>query len=155
GAQWFVENLALDGVPDADLSYLKSILQSTAGQPFSETNIAEDRDSILSYYYNNGYPDASFDWTQAAGSSPYRVNLTYTLKTGKRQYVRNILIHGLETTRPSLVESRIQLHPGDPISQSKIAESQQKLYDLGIFSKVQTAIQNPDGDEDNKYVIVD
>ncbi len=27
------------------------------------------------------------------------------------------------------------------------------LYDLGIFSQVDMAIQNPDGDEDNKYVV--
>ena len=30
---------------------------------------------------------------------------------------------------------------------------QRKLYDLGIFSQVDMAIQNPDGDEDNKYVV--
>jgi len=155
GSQWFVEKLAMEGVPESDLPYLKTVLQSTEGQPFSEANIAADRDSILSYYFNNGYPDAAFDWTQTAGSSEYRVNLTYTVRTGKREYVRSILVRGLETTRASLVDSRIQLHPGDPISQSKIAESQQKLYDLGIFSKVQTAIQNPDGEEDNKYVLFD
>ena len=64
-------------------------------------------------------------------------------------------MRGLETTRPSLVDSRILLKDGDPISQNRIAESQQKLYDLGIFSKVQTAIQNPGGDEDSKYVLFD
>ena len=54
----------------------------------------------------------------------------------------------------SLARSRILLRPGDAISQSRIAASQQKLYDLGIFSKVETAIQNPDGIEDSKYVLV-
>jgi len=43
--------------------------------------------------------------------------------------------------------------PGDPISQSRISQSQQKLYDLGIFAKVQTALQNPDGSEERKYVL--
>jgi outer membrane protein assembly complex protein YaeT len=155
GPRWLVEKLTIEGAPESDLSYLKSVLQSGDGQPFSEANIATDRDLILSYYYNNGYPDASFDWTQAPGSKDYRVKLTYTVKTGKQQYVRNVLVRGLETTRPSLVDSRITLRPGDPISQNKIAESQQKLYDLGIFSKVQTAIQNPDGDEDEKYILFD
>ena len=40
------------------------------GEPFSEANIAADRDTILSYYYNNGYPDATFDWTQTPGPLP-------------------------------------------------------------------------------------
>ena len=55
--------------------------------------------------------------------------------------------------KPSLADDRISLKPGDPLSQQSIAASQQKLYDLGIFSKVQTAIQNPGGDEDRKYVL--
>jgi outer membrane protein assembly complex protein YaeT len=155
GVQWFVDALTIEGVPEPDLPYLRTILQSTANQPFSESNIGADRDSILSYYYNNGYPDASFDWTQSPGSSQSRVNLTYQVHTGNRRYVRDVLVRGLRTTRPSLVDKRIPLRPGDPISQSKIAESQQKLYDLGVFSKVQTAIQNPDGDEDNKFVLYD
>ncbi len=67
--------------------------------------------------------------------------------------MRSVLVRGLDTTRPALVASRIPLAPGDPISQSQIAESQQKLDDLKIFSKVQTAIQNPDGEEDEKYVL--
>jgi outer membrane protein assembly complex protein YaeT len=152
GPQWFVAKLDFEGVPENDIKYFQSILQSSTDEPFSEANIAVDRDTILSYYYNNGYPDASFDWTQTPDGDR-RVDLKYKLKTGQRVYVRSVLLRGLQTTRPSLVDSKIKLAPGDPLSQQSIAESQQKLYDLGIFSKVQTAIQNPAGDEDQKYVL--
>jgi outer membrane protein assembly complex protein YaeT len=155
GPQWFVSKLELEGAPDSDLPYLHSVLQSIEGEPFSEANIAADRDSILSYYYNNGYSDAAFDWSQTPGPEPYRVNVRYIIHTGKREYTRAVLVRGLRTTRRSLVNRRIHLKPGDPISQSSIAQSQQQLYDLGIFSKVQTAIQNPDGEEDSKYVLFD
>ncbi len=155
GPQWFVSELTLDGAPDSDLPYLHSILQSVNGEPFSEANIAADRDGILTYYYDNGYPDAAFDWEQTPGPDPNRVDLRYIIRPGKREYTRAVLVRGLQTTRPSLVEKRIHLKPGDPISQSSIAASQQKLYDLGIFSKVQTAIQNPGGDEESKYVLFD
>jgi outer membrane protein insertion porin family len=153
GPQWSVEKLDLQGVPEADLSFLRSALQSIAGEPFSEASVAADRDTILGYYFNNGYPDAAFEWTQTPGSSAYRLNLVYTISTGKREYVRSVIVSGLRTTRESLVDKRILLKPGDPISQNKIAESQQKLYDLGIFSKVQTAIQNPEGEEESKNVL--
>lgn len=154
GPQWFVGKLEFEGVPQNDLPYLRSTIQSAPDEPFSEANIAADRDTILGYYYNNGYPDATFEWTQTPGDGDHRVNLKYTLLTGKRVYVRSVLLRGLQTTRPSLAESRISLGPGDPLSQQSIAESQQKLYDLGIFSKVQTAIQNPAGDEEQKYVLL-
>jgi outer membrane protein insertion porin family len=155
GPQWFVSKLELEGAPDSDLPYLNSVLQSIGGEPFSEANIAADRDSILSYYYNNGYSDAAFDWSQTPAAEPYRVNLRYIIHIGKREYARAVLVRGLRTTRPSVVNRRIHLKPGDPISQNSLAQSQQKLYDLGIFAKVQTAIQNPDGEEDSKYVLFD
>lgn len=153
GPQWLVGKLDLEGFPENDVKYLTSKCQSSGDEPFSEANIAADRDMILSYYYNNGFPDATFDWTQTAGDAAHRVNLKYTLHPGKRVYVRSVLLRGLSTTRASLVDNRIIPKPGDPLSQQAIAESQQKLYDLGIFSKVQTAIQNPGGDEDQKYVL--
>jgi len=79
--------------------------------------------------------------------------LHYTIVLGTRQYVRDLLVRGLETTRRDVVLSRLLIHPGDPVSQSRIGETQQKLYDLGIFSKVQTALQNPGGAEESKYVL--
>ena len=153
GPQWLVSKLDLEGFPENDVKFLSARLQSGAGEPFSAVNIAADREMILSYYYNNGYPDATFDFTQTPGDGANRVDLKYTLRPGKRVYVRSVLLRGLETTRHSLVDNRIIPKPGDPLSQQSIAASHQMLYDLGIFSKVQTAIQNPAGDEDQKYVL--
>lgn len=153
GPQWFVNRLEIEGGSSSDTEYLRSQLQSTEGQPFSEVNVAGDRDSILTYYYNNGYPDATFDWSQSEGPASNRVNLRFSIRPGERQFVRKVLVRGLETTDQGLVAERISLNPGDAISQNRIAESQQKLYDLGIFSKVQTAIQNPDSAEPDKHVI--
>ncbi len=153
GPQWRVGALEVLGVPDEDKAQLMAMLQSTPGQAFSETNVAVDRDAVLSFYYNNGYPDATFDWSQTDAEKPNEVNLVFTINPGRRQYVRNVLIRGLEITNPALVSHRISLKPGDPISQSEIGASQQKLYDLGIFSKVQTALQDPDSPEEEKYVI--
>lgn len=153
GPQWLVHGLDIAGVTLDDDTYFRSILRSIPGEPYSETNIAADRDSILNYYYNNGYPDATFDWTQTPGPLSTQVDLHFVVKQGKRVFVRNVFVRGLVFTNKKLVTNRIKLVPGDPISQERISESQQKLYDLGIFSKVQTAIQNPEGDEDSKNVL--
>jgi outer membrane protein insertion porin family len=153
GPQWFVSKLEMEGVSDSDAAYLRTIVQSTEGQAYSEANIAADRDTILGFYFNNGYPDAAFDWTETPGPGPSRMQLHYVIRPGKRQFVRDVLVRGLDTTQPSLVQNRIHLRAADAISQSQIADSQQKLYDLGIFSKVQTALQNPDGMEERKYVL--
>jgi len=154
GQLWFVDRLELEGVPDADVAALRPMLQSSEGQPFSEANLAADRDSILGFYFNNGYPNAVFDWTQDPSGKDHRVSLRYIVRPGERQFVRNIFVHGLDTTRFNLVSKRISLKPGEPISQSEIAATQQRLYDLAIFSRVQTALQNPEGTEERKNVLL-
>jgi outer membrane protein insertion porin family len=153
GPQWLVNSLKLSGIDEGDRDYLTSLLHSTAGQPFSEFNIATDRDAVLSYYYNNGYPNATFDWVQTPGADPHRVDLEYIVKPGQRQFVRKVIVNGLSTTNPDLVNQRIDIKPGDPLSQVRISDAQRRLYDLGIFAKVQTAVQNPEGLEDSKYVL--
>ena len=153
GPQWLVSQLVIEGIPAEDEAYLRTLVRSTEGQPYSAANVAADQDTILDYYYNDGYPGAQFESSQEPAAAPNRVNLRYRVMPGERQYVRGTLVRGLETTNPSLVASRISLAPGDPISQNRIAQSQQRLYDLGIFSKVQTALQNPEGKEESKYVL--
>lgn len=153
GEPWSVEALDIEGVEEADGEYLRGVIQTSPGQAFSETNIAADRDAVLSFYLNNGYPEATFDWSQTPGTEDRRVRVRYVVHPGDRQYVRDVLIHGLDTTRRSLVTSRIRLRPGDAVSQSQISESQRRLYDLGIFAKVQTALQNPEGIEERKHVL--
>ena len=63
GPQWFVSKLIFEGVSDDVRPRLLLFLHSTSGQPYSDLNIATDRDNILDYYFNSGYPAAKFDFT--------------------------------------------------------------------------------------------
>ena len=159
GPQWRVSKLTISGVSAADETYLRSILHSTDGQPYSELSVATDRDDILQYFYDNGYPAAKFEFTASPASEPnrensaFRENLDFVVTPGPREYVRRVIVNGLGATKPNLVTERITLHDGGPLSQSQIVETQRRLYDLGIFARVDTAIQNPDGDEPTKDVL--
>ncbi len=153
GPQWFVSSLRIDGIAKKEEDYLRSILHSTEGQPYSELNVANDRDNALDFFYNNGFPKAKFEFVATPAAQPNRMDLVFRIDPGERVFVRDILISGLEDTNPDLVRQRIQFASGDPLSQNKITESQRRLYDLGIFARVNTALQNPEGDEPSKYVL--
>lgn len=153
GPQWFVSKLSFEGVSDDFRAALLLILHSTVGQPYSDLNIANDRDSILDYYFNSGYPQAKFEFTSTPAAEANQMDLTFIVTPGPRVFVRDVLVAGLERTRPDVVRDRISLEPGDPLSQSQINQSQRRLYDLGIFTRVDAAIQNPGGDEPDKYVL--
>lgn len=130
-------------------------LNTSAGQPFSEANIASDRDILLNYYFNHGFPDATFEAT--AKPSPGQSNhmdVTFTLHEGEQIFVGKVLISGLYYTKPFIIEREIKVKEGDPLSQFKMLRTQQSLYDLGIFNQVDTAVQNPNGVEPQKNVLV-
>ncbi len=153
GPQWFISKLVLEGVSNDVRPALLELLHSTEGQPYSDLNVATDRDNVLGYYFNNGYPAARFDFTTAPAPQADHVDLTFVVTPGDRVFVRNVVVDGLKRTRPDVVTDRISLRAGDPLSQSEINDSQRRLYDLGIFTRVDAAIQNPGGDEPTKYVL--
>ncbi len=68
GPQWFVSRLTFEGVSDDVRPALMRLLHSTQGQPYSDLNVATDRDNVLDYYFNNGYPAAKFDFTSVPSS---------------------------------------------------------------------------------------
>ncbi len=155
GQRWLVESLDLEGASPENREAIMRRLQSQPGQPFSEANAAIDRDNILDYYYNHGYPNASFSWSFTQAAMPERANMRYAVREGAQHFLRRFLVTGLRTTDPRLIAEREGLHPGDPLSRVSLLETQRELYDLGIFSRVDMAIQNPAGDERDKYVALD
>ncbi len=154
GPQWFVSRVDFAGVPPELEQRFRAMLQSGPGQPFSEINIAADRDNILAYYFNQGFQSASFEHQFREADEPQQVILRYEISEGPRRQVREVLVAGLSTTRPRLVDDRISIKPGDPLSQTQMIETQRRLYDLGVFAKVDLAVQNPEGEEPAKYVLV-
>jgi outer membrane protein insertion porin family len=155
GPQYRVSKLTIDGSQKLDIETIRSSLSSTPGQPFSEYTVATDRETIVSYYYANGYAGATFEYASKPGARPTDVELAYHIVEGKRQVVRQVIISGLGVVKPKLVNRQIRFGPGDPLSPTQMAEAQRRLYDLGIFAKVDMAVQNPDGDDEAKYVVYD
>ena len=153
GPQWFVDKLTVEGVAQLSPDEFAGQLASSAGQPFSEVNLAADRDSVLTYYYSRGFPSAGFNASWKETGAPNHVSVVYKVTEGDRQYVREIVTSGVRTTRQSLLDRNITLKPGDPLSPLRQIDIQKRFYDLGIFSRVDTAIENPDGKTDHKYVL--
>jgi outer membrane protein assembly complex protein YaeT len=155
GPQYFVNHLEVQGIQKLDQAAILTMLNCTEDQPFSEFNVAVDRDTILAQYFDNGFPNATFEWSSKPAGKPNLVDLRFTIGEGNQESVREVLINqgALKTTRPSLVYRNLRLNPGDPLSPTAITETQRRLYDLGVFSRVDTAIQNPDGETSSKYVL--
>src|SRR5205823_3819112 len=75
GPQYFVNKVQVDGVASLDRETLLRSLSSAEGQPFSEFNVAVDRDTIQTKYFESGFPEATFDWSFKPAEQKYRIDV--------------------------------------------------------------------------------
>ena len=159
GRQSRVGELQIEGNSAFSDEELLGVIASSPGQPFSDFNVTLDRDNVLALYYERGFPEARFspEATElppgADGEEP-RTRLIYRIEEGRPLRVAQVLLDGYEHTRRGVVGREVQLQPGQPLSEGAVVETQRRLYDLGIFSRVSIAPQNPTGSDPDKNVTV-
>lgn len=155
GQQQRVGKLELDGVINSDQNKLLALMNTSPGQLFSPQNLAGDRDALLTDYLSRGFDQAQVEVEQQTESSdPTKVDVVFHIHEGQQIFVRKVLLSGLHFTHPDTVAKAITLHPGDPLSQTALAETQRNLYEFALFNEVDTAIQNPTGEEPFKTVLL-
>ncbi len=176
GLQTRVAELKLEENKTISSDDLLAVIGSTPGQPYSEFGVSGDRDNILALYYNEGFPEARFAATvedapsgvekmepsgaPLAGSpttpavQAHRVRLTYHIVEGRQLNVARVLVGGYEHTRADVVERQVQVKAGEPLREGEVVETQRRLYNLGVFSRVSIAPQNPAGSDTAKTVAV-
>ena len=154
GELTLVSELTIKGMEQLSEDLFRSRLASVAGQPFSEVSVGTDHDLILGDYYDSGFHQAEFRWTRLPSEDPNRVVIEYEIREGDTLYFRQPIVTGRQHTEESLIEEQIQIVPGEPFSANAMFETQRRLYDLGVFSKVDVGLQNPDGEEPAKNVLI-
>ncbi|MGC2163729.1 MAG: POTRA domain-containing protein [Silvibacterium sp.] len=155
GTQDRIGKYEIAGNQQITLKTLKSLLSTEEGQPYSAATIVGDRDALLTYYYSQGFDHATVGLAQEPeAGKPNVIDVTLHVKEGNQIFINRVLISGLHFTRPSTVAPSILVKPGQPLDQSALLEMQRKLYDLTLFNEVNTAVQNPNGDEQHKNVLV-
>ncbi|MGH9606345.1 MAG: POTRA domain-containing protein [Terracidiphilus sp.] len=155
GPQLRAGTVAIEGNDHMETSRLKVLLNTAAGQPLSPQSLAGDRNALLTAYMNEGFDQVRVTVAQKVEKAdPDKVDVTFNIDEGPQTFVRNVLLTGLHYTRRATVERAIAIHPGQPLSQSALTETQRNLYDFGLFDGVNAAVQNPNGAQSEKTVLV-
>jgi outer membrane protein insertion porin family len=155
GTQRRIGKYDIEGATAEELNDFRPYLNAQVGQPYSAVNINQDRDLVQTYYLSKGYDNAQVNlFQQGEPDHPDAVDFTMKVVPGSQFFVRKVVVSGLNRTKSSLVDQRILLHPGDPLNQTALLLMQRKLYDLALFNEVDTAIQNPNGAETYKNVLL-
>jgi outer membrane protein insertion porin family len=155
GQQVRVGKVTIEGNEHVDAKTLTPLLNTTAGQLLSPEYLSGDRDALLNAYLSRGFEQASVEVNQQAESGdPNKVDVDFHVNEGEQVFVRKVVITGLHYTRPDTVSRAITVHPGDPLNQTALLDTQRNLYNFALFNEANTAIENPNGEEPLKTVLL-
>jgi len=155
GTQMRVGTVRIEGNEHTAAAKLLSQLNTVAGQLLSPALLAGDRDALLTGYMNRGFNQARVEVAQQIEQAdPNKVDVVFHITEGQQVFVRKVLLSGLHYTRPATIAHAITLHPGAPLSQAALTETQRNLYNFALFNEIDTAVENPSGGETYKTVLI-
>jgi outer membrane protein assembly complex protein YaeT len=155
GRQQRVGTVEIEGTEAVNTKRLSQLLNTTPGQLLSPQNLAMDRDALLTDYLSRGFRKVAVDVSEKVETAdPDKLDVVFRINEGQQVFVRNVLLTGLHYTHPETVARAIQLHPGDPLNETALMDTQRNLYEFALFNEVDTSVQNPNGGETKKTILL-
>jgi outer membrane protein insertion porin family len=107
--------------------------------PFSRIWQQDFAQSLLATNFHSGYPDTTVKITptnrEPVNGIAY-VDLVAQVKTGEKIFLRDVKFEGLEKTKKSVVERRVELEEDEPLNRIEAERGRHRLARLGIFDTV-------------------
>ncbi|MHB1672665.1 MAG: BamA/OMP85 family outer membrane protein [Acidobacteriaceae bacterium] len=155
GAQQKIGRVQLSGVEKVSKSRLLAQMNTLSGEPYSLTTLTGDRLELFDYYYRHGFSQVEIEFEQHPDPvDPNRIDIDVRVHEGNPFYVKHVFISGLHYTKPQVVDKLMEVHAGKPLNRNAILDTQRRLYNLALFSEVDTGIVNPSGAQPQKDVLV-
>ena len=124
-------------------SNLLNEIEIKQGQRFQYKFYEESKKKIKNYLLNNGYGQVAVEGTVFVDRESYQSDILFIVNEGLFQYFGSVEIIGNKFIKKKHIYDEIVFDSGDVFSQEKINESQENLFNLGLFQSVKiTAISS-------------
>jgi outer membrane protein insertion porin family len=135
GVRTVVKEVLVEGNNQVASDALRRIITVKVGEPLEERRIGEDQYSIYAYYADRGFVFASV--THVLENPDGQATVRYVIEEGEPAAIDRIDVRGSARVSARVVKREITLKPGDIFSRQKVLDSQQRLYDTGLFRDVE------------------
>lgn len=134
-----VDSLRVEGVegvanlPPADR--LRRELPLREGEVFNERDLFASRDSLEALLKNRGYAFGRVLLEYRIRKEARSATVTYTAAPGDVFHIGDVTLEGYRED-PELVRRQLRFARGDRYDRQRILESQRRIYELGLFRRV-------------------
>lgn len=135
-------------------SALREKMKLAPGSPYSPSLAERDRLTLLSAYNDLGYLQAQVTFRAGPPDENAACAVEFEIQEGTQSKVDRILVLGNNNTQESVIARRIRLGEDEPLSLGRLLQTQQSLYELGVFDQVRVEPQNPESAAPYQNVVV-
>jgi outer membrane protein insertion porin family len=134
GPLFRVNGVLFEGTQPLTEAEVRRVLKQKLNDPLDITRVETDRQAIEDHYADLGYAAVQVRDSLAADS--VRLTVVYRIQPGIVARLGQVGVEGVRKTRRRVVTRELALGPGDLLSRKKLEESQQRIYDTGLYSDV-------------------
>jgi outer membrane protein insertion porin family/translocation and assembly module TamA len=128
-----VELVGFEVLPERPRRGLEGRLPLKAGAPIDRALLQASRETALDQLKEFGYPYASVKMSVTPGADPRDRVVTLAAAPGQRAVHGPIEISGNSSVSDGVIERQLSFRPGQVYRQSRLLQSQRKLYGLEVF----------------------
>jgi outer membrane protein assembly factor BamA len=154
GPQTRIHELEFEGNEVLLDKRLRKKTRLAVGQPYNEYRLREAERDIRALYGSKGYmfTEAGFKMTPSPDMT--RAKVVFHIREGPQVRVGRIVIRGNSSTARRLIVERLVLEEGDLVTPESMAESEQRLMELGIFDGATVQMNAPETADEVKNIVV-
>jgi outer membrane protein assembly factor BamA len=104
--------------------------------PYTSDWVSIARRRIMTEYWQQGFNDVQIGATTHYVPNSGKIEVSFDIREGPRQEIATVRIMGDEKTLRSHVERYLRISEGDPVDFSRISLTRKRLYDTGLFKRV-------------------
>ncbi|MBI1813380.1 MAG: outer membrane protein assembly factor BamA [Deltaproteobacteria bacterium] len=113
-------------------------LRTRPGVPLNVDEVEADRRALLAAQQQAGYPSAEVksDVATEANGDERAATVRFVVTPGTYERVGTIIVQDNIDTKSRVVLRELSFHSGDPLDPEALAQSERRLYRLGLFRSV-------------------
>lgn len=154
GPQTFVDELRFEGHREASSAVLAEQFELSLGRPLSYAAIDEARVRLLAWYREEGFAFVRVEPEVDRSPDRTRARVKVVIHEGPKVRVGTVRVTGNSRTPAGIVLTRLAFGPGDFYRTSEVQTSQRRLGELGVFSGINVALEDPEIEAAVKNVVV-
>jgi len=138
GPQYRIEKVEIEGVGAFPVEEARKAVGVKPGDIYNEVDILDSRQRLMDLYHDRGYADSSIEVRREFEGA--KAGISFVVTEGGPLVFGKHVITGNRKTERAVIERELRHKENSPFNLRTLLAERQRLYELGLFSEVNTEV---------------